>query len=87
MDLEAAFRESISRICGVPPQSVRRETRLDDIGLDSLAAAEVITDLEIRLGCELPMGVLRRLAEVQTVDDILIALQAATDAPVVQPAS
>jgi acyl carrier protein len=43
--------------------------------VDSLAAAEVITDLEIRTGVELPMDVLRGLAGLRTVGEVLEHLQ------------
>ena len=48
---------------------------LEDLGLDSLAAAEVLTDLEIRLGVEFPVDVLRRLTEARTVGEVLDRLR------------
>ena len=49
MDVAAELRESISRICGVPAESISDDATLEDLGFDSLAAAEVLTDIEIRL--------------------------------------
>jgi hypothetical protein len=54
--------ESISRACDVPIADFRRVDR-QGAGLDPLASAEVLTDLEIRLDLELPVYALRRLVE------------------------
>ena len=50
--------------------TVQPESRLEDLGVDSLAVAEVIVEVEIRLGCELPIDVLRRLSYVETIGDV-----------------
>ena len=50
MNLDVALRESIARICGVPADQVTSASTLEDLGVDSLAAAEIITDVEIRAG-------------------------------------
>ncbi len=75
MDVAAELRDSISRICGVPAGSISDEATLADLGFDSLAAAEVLTDVEIRLGRELPVDGLRRLTEARTVGDVVSLLQ------------
>ena len=49
MDLEVALRESIVKICGVSADDIRPTSTLDELGIDSLAAAELITDLESRM--------------------------------------
>ena len=80
MDLDAALRESIVRICGVPADQVSPASALKDLGVDSLAAAEIITDVEIRTGVELPMDVLRSLSTLQTVGEVAARLQAGAGA-------
>ena len=45
MDVAAALRSSIGRICDVPVESITDATTLEDLGIDSLAAAEVLTDV------------------------------------------
>ena len=75
MDVAAELRYSISRICDVPGETITDETTLDSLGFDSLAAAEVLTDLEIRLGRELPVDGLRRLTVSRTVGDVVVLLQ------------
>ena len=76
MDLEAALRESIVRICGVPADQVSPASTLEDLGIDSLTAAEIITDVEIRAGIELPIDVLRGLNQLRTVGQVVAHLQA-----------
>jgi len=81
MNLDMALRESIVRICGVPAEQVSSASTLEDLGVDSLAAAEVITDVEIRTGIELPMDVLRGLSKMRTVGEVAAHLQAGVGPP------
>ena len=74
MDVSGALRDSISRICDVPAEQISDDATLDDLGFDSLAAAEVLTDIEIRLGREPPVAGLRRLNEARTVGDVAALL-------------
>jgi len=70
MDLNRSLREAISRTCAVPVASVQSDSMLTELGVDSLASAEILTDLEIRLGKQLPVDALRRLNQARTVGDI-----------------
>jgi acyl carrier protein len=79
MDLDAALRESIVRICGVPADQVSPDSTLEDLGIDSLTAAEIITDVEIRAGIELPIDVLRGLGRMRTVGEVVAQLQAGVE--------
>ena len=81
MDLDAALCESIVRVCGVPAGQVTSASTLKDLGIDSLTAAEIITDVEIRAGIELPMDVLRGLNQMQTVGEVAGHLQAGVGRP------
>ena len=76
MNLDVALCESIVRICGVPADQVTSASTLEDLGIDSLTAAEIITDVEIRTGIELPMDVLRGLNQMQTIGEVAGHLQA-----------
>jgi acyl carrier protein len=69
-DLEQALTDSIVRVCDVSPERVRATATLDELGIDSLTAAELVTDLEIRLGEDLPVDTLRRLNRVRTVGEV-----------------
>jgi acyl carrier protein len=79
VDIEARLRQSIANVCAIPAERVRPEATLDDLGIDSLAAAEVFVELEIELGRELPIDLLRRLDEVTTVRGVAEALRAALE--------
>jgi acyl carrier protein len=81
MDLHEALRESIAKFCGVPADQVSSGSTLEELGIDSLTAAEIITDVEIRAGIELPMDVLRGLAQLRTVGEVTAYLQAGTARP------
>jgi len=83
MNLDAALCESIVRICGVPADQVTSASTLADLGIDSLTAAEIITDVEIRAGIELPIDVLRGLNQMQTVGEVVGQLQAGVGRPLV----
>jgi acyl carrier protein len=84
MNLDVALRESIVRICGVPAEEITPASTLDDLGVDSLAAAEIITDVEIRTGVELPMDVLRGLSKMETVGEVAAHLEAGVARPPVR---
>ena len=45
MDVLAELRASISRTCDVPVDSIHAESDLEELGVDSLASAEMVTDL------------------------------------------
>jgi acyl carrier protein len=74
-ELTTALQRAIAKVCGQPVASITADTRLDDLGVDSLAVAEVIVELEMELDCELPVHLLRQLDRVQTVGDVAEALQ------------
>jgi acyl carrier protein len=84
MDVDAALRESISKVCGVPAEQVGPASTLEELGIDSLAAAEIITDVEIETGIELPMDVLRGLNQLRTVGQVVAHLQAVGGQPPLQ---
>jgi acyl carrier protein len=87
MELVGPLRDSIVRICDVPAERVRSDTPLDELGIDSLASAEILVDLEMRIGSELPIDTLRRLTEVRTVGDVAAAIEAALAVPAPRPGS
>ena len=81
MDLDVALRESVARFCGVPAGQVGPDSTLEELGIDSLTAAEIITDVEIRAGVELPMDVLRGLGQLRTVGEVAAHLEAGAGSP------
>jgi acyl carrier protein len=80
MDLAAQLRESISRMCDVPESEIHDESTLVDLGFDSLASAEVLTDLEMKVGFDFPVDALRALNRARTVADVVSILRAASPA-------
>lgn len=74
MQLVRALHESISRTCDIPVDLIRDEATLEELGIDSLASAEIMTDLEIRLGRDLPVDALRRFEMARTVGDVAAVL-------------
>jgi acyl carrier protein len=75
--LDDLLRESIAEICGLDAAQLRPEATLESLGVDSLASAEVLVDLEIRLGRQLPAGTLRRLEHAHTLADLSALLAGA----------
>jgi acyl carrier protein len=77
MDLASELYESISRMCDVPLTEIHDDSTLADLGFDSLASAEVLTDLEMKLDHEFPVEALRALNRARTVADVVAVLRAA----------
>jgi acyl carrier protein len=75
--LDALVQRAIVKVCGIEAERVRRDARLADLGIDSLAAAEVLVEVEIQLGKQLPIHVLRRLDQAGTVGDVAAQLELA----------
>jgi acyl carrier protein len=75
-NLEDLVQRAISKVCDIDVAHVQPDASLSDLGVDSLAAAEVLVELEIALGHQLPVDVLRRLDHVDTVRGIATALEA-----------
>jgi acyl carrier protein len=66
----AVLQDAIVAVCQIPRDQVLGETELSALGIDSLAVAEIFVEVEIRLGRELPIDVLRRFDHVKTVEDV-----------------
>jgi acyl carrier protein len=79
VDVQAMLGEAIGKICGIPVADVTPATPLEDLGVDSLAVAEIVVELEMRLDRELPVHVLRQFDGVRTVGDVANVLGAALD--------
>ena len=79
--MEAQVQAAIAKVCGIDVALITPDAELTALGVDSLAAAEVLVELEIRLDRQLPVDVLRHLDTVATVHDIASALDAAFDRP------
>lgn len=81
MDVRAELIQAISQVCDVPVHRITDDSRVDELGFDSLASAEVLTDLEIRFERELPVDALRRLVRARTVGEVAGLLERELVAP------
>jgi acyl carrier protein len=61
----------------VPPERLLPETSLDELGIDSLAAVELVFELEERFGVSIPN---ERAAELHTVRAIAEGVRALQEA-------
>jgi acyl carrier protein len=75
--VEDLLTESSVEVCGVDVARLIPGSTLEELGIDSLASAEVLVELEIRLGRNLPAGTLRRLGDVETLGELSAVLEAA----------
>ena len=81
MDVFAVLADCISTVCDVPVEEIRRDSTLDELGVDSLDSAEIIFELEMTTGRELPDHLLRQINDVRTVGDVADRLDAVLAAP------
>jgi acyl carrier protein len=75
MGISDLLKDSIVHVCGIEAARLRPDSTLEELGVDSLASAEVLVDLEIRLGKQLPAGTLRRLEDVETLGELSALLE------------
>jgi nodulation protein F len=64
------LQDAIETVCDIPRERVAPDTELNALGVDSLAVAEIFVEIEIRLGHELPIDLLRHFDQVKTVGDV-----------------
>ncbi len=76
VDFDVLLRDAVAKVCNVAPARVQPGTRLVDLGVDSLSAAEILVEVEIQVGRDLPVDALRRLDGVVTVGDVATQLKA-----------
>jgi acyl carrier protein len=74
---EESVRELLSRFFDVPPARLSPETSLDELGLDSLAAVELIFEIEERFGVRVPNDRAAEFRSVRAIAEGVRALQAA----------
>ncbi len=66
--IESAVVEVITREKKCAPEDINMETRLDELGIDSLQAITILYELEERFGLEIPNELMENL---ETVGDIV----------------
>ena len=76
-------RQALCRYIDVPPEQIERETVLKSVGVDSLTLAELLFELEDRLGKSMPDPA----APPQKVQDIIDILMPHLDGQTLQDAA
>lgn len=66
--IESAVVEVITRERQCAPESINMETRLSELGIDSLQAITILYELEERFGIEIPNELME---ELESVGDII----------------
>ncbi|VAW81558.1 hypothetical protein MNBD_GAMMA14-1509 [hydrothermal vent metagenome] len=69
--IESAVVEVITRERKCAPEDVSMETRLSELGIDSLQAITILYELEERFGIEIPNELMENL---ETVSDIVSSI-------------
>ena len=73
-DLEATLERAIARVRDLPVADVRPQSRLEDLGVDSLAITEIIVEVELELDREFPIHLLRQMERLYTVEELAAAM-------------
>jgi len=75
---EDSVRQLLASFLKLPPARLQPDTRLDELGLDSLAAVELIFEIEERFGVRVPSERAAEFQSVRTIAEGVRALQAQT---------
>ena len=66
--LVGTLRRAIATVREIPVEQVHADSRLEDLGVDSLAITEIIVQIELELDREFPVHLLRELERLDTVE-------------------
>jgi acyl carrier protein len=64
------LREAVVFVLEVDDRTVTAASTLEQLGIDSLAASQVLIEIEIRLGREVDFEVIETLGELSTLADL-----------------
>ena len=71
--IRETIRQSVNRITGISPADIHDTSRYRaDLGLDSLAALEVVVDVEYAFKIKVPE---ERIQSIETVQDTIAVVQ------------
>ncbi|MEZ4390139.1 MAG: acyl carrier protein [Polyangiales bacterium] len=79
-ELKESLRALIADIIEVDPSKVEDNTALRDLGVDSMQAIEIISDLERRYQIRIPEADFKRVTNLQSVTELLAEKLAARGA-------
>jgi acyl carrier protein len=71
-----ALHDAVVFVLELPDNQVTAGSTLDELGIDSLTASQILIEIEIRLGREVPFELIESLDEVATLTDLAAALDA-----------
>ena len=71
-----ALHDAVVFVLELQENQVTPSSTLDDLGIDSLTASQILIEIEIRLGHEVPFELIESLDEVTTLADFAAALDA-----------
>ena len=74
---EDNVRQLLASFLKLPPARLESDTRLDELGVDSLAAVELIFEIEERFGVRVPSERAAEFRSVRAIAEGVRALQAA----------
>jgi acyl carrier protein len=80
-----ALHDAVVFVLEVPDHEVTPDSTLDDLGIDSLTASQILIEIEIRLGREVDFELIESLDEVATLADFAAALDTGEAAVVAEP--
>jgi len=76
-DLLEILRRSIATTRNLPITDIEPRSRLEDLGVDSLAITEIFVQVELELDREFPVHLLRQLERIDTVKELADGMSAA----------
>ncbi len=77
-----ALQDAVVFVLELSDHQVTPDSTLDDLGIDSLTASQLLIEIEIRLGREVSFELIESVDELATLADFAAALDAG-EAPVV----
>jgi acyl carrier protein len=76
-ELKESLRALIAEIIEVDPSQVEDTRSLKDLGVDSMQAIEIISDIERRYQIKIPEGDFKRVTNLESVTELLVEKLAA----------
>jgi acyl carrier protein len=75
-----ALREAVSFVMELARDDVTATSTLDDLGIDSLVASQILIEIEIRIGHEVPFEVIETIDEIANLAELAEAIDRARTA-------
>jgi acyl carrier protein len=68
------LQSAVVFVLEVDDRQVHPSSTLDELGVDSLTASQILIEIEIRLGREVPFELIETLDELSTLTDLAAAI-------------